>query len=67
MGQLQLTDVQGEIGPLRYYQVDTNGDPLLAFDVSSTGEIMALGDAGGYVHQWADRSHSYFIPSLHFL
>lgn len=31
------------------------GDALTSFDIASTGEGMAFGDAGGYVHQWADR------------
>jgi PAB-dependent poly(A)-specific ribonuclease subunit 2 len=54
-GQFLWTDVQGELGPIHYHQVDTNGDLLLSFDISSTGEVMTFGDGGGYTHQWADR------------
>ena len=29
---------------------------LTSFDICSTGEAMAFGDSGGYVHVWSDRS-----------
>ena len=31
------------------------GDALTVFDIASTGEGMAFGDAGGFIHQWVDR------------
>jgi PAB-dependent poly(A)-specific ribonuclease subunit 2 len=58
-GHFQLCDVQAA-GAMpsagdahRLYRVDTGGDALLSFDLSSTCETLAFGDAGGYVHQWA--------------
>jgi len=35
--------------------MDTRGQPLLSFDIASTGESMTFGDAVGYIHQFADR------------
>lgn len=37
------------------FQMDTRGQPLLSFDIASTGESMTFGDAVGYIHQFADR------------
>lgn len=35
------------------YQVDTEGDALTAAAISSSGECLAFGGSGGYVHLWA--------------
>jgi hypothetical protein len=35
------------------YQVDTEGDALVCAAISSTGECLAFGGSGGYVHLWA--------------
>lgn len=39
-------------------QVDCESDALLAADVSSSGELLAFGDSGGYVHVWGASEHA---------
>ena len=34
-------------------QVDCEGDALLSADISSSGESLAFGDGGGFVHLWS--------------
>eukprot|EP00850_Spirogloea_muscicola_P011319 SM000070S21285 [mRNA] locus=s70:22412:31223:- [translate_table: standard] len=51
-GAVVLTDVQGSGLSFHQYQVDCEGDALLAADISSSGQLVAFGDAGGYVHLW---------------
>ncbi|GBG65163.1 hypothetical protein CBR_g49959 [Chara braunii] len=53
-GAILLTDVQQSSNNMSYqnYQVDCGGDALLACDISSSGELLAFGDAGEYVHLW---------------
>lgn len=36
------------------YQLDTEGDLLTAAAISSSGECLAFGGSGGYVHLWAN-------------
>ncbi|XP_049859077.1 PAN2-PAN3 deadenylation complex catalytic subunit PAN2 [Schistocerca gregaria] len=51
LGQLQLLDtVALDSSGLSLYQVDTAGSMCLAFDVSSSCQCVALGDAGGSIH-----------------
>lgn len=35
------------------YQVNTEGDMLVSAAISSSGECLAFGGTGGYVHLWA--------------
>jgi hypothetical protein len=35
------------------YQVETEGDILVSAAISSSGECLAFGGSGGYVHLWA--------------
>lgn len=46
-------------------QVDCESDALLAADVSSSGELLAFGDSGGYVHVWGASEHA--LVNLHSL
>ena len=44
-------------------QVDCESDALSAADVSSSGELLAFGDSGGYVHVWGASEHA--LVNLH--
>jgi hypothetical protein len=46
-------------------QVDCESDALLAADVSSSGELLAFGDSGGYAHVWGASEHA--LVNLHSL
>lgn len=35
------------------YQIETEGDMLISAAISSSGECLAFGGTGGYVHLWA--------------
>ena len=35
------------------YQIDTEGDALVCAAIAPTGECLAFGGSGGYVHLWA--------------
>jgi hypothetical protein len=35
------------------YQVETEGDLLVSAAISGSGECIAFGGSGGYVHLWA--------------
>jgi hypothetical protein len=52
-GLLQVADVNSGGAAAKSYRVDCEGDQALCFDVSSTGDSLAFGDGGGYVHLWA--------------
>ncbi|KAG0613820.1 hypothetical protein M758_6G131500 [Ceratodon purpureus] len=64
-GAILLTDVQGGGADFQSYQVDCESDALLAADVSSSGELLAFGDSGGYVHVWGASEHA--LVNLHSL
>jgi PAB-dependent poly(A)-specific ribonuclease subunit 2 len=51
-GMFTLIDATG-LGVGEMYGVDTGGDPLVSCDISPTGEVIAFGGAGGYIHLWA--------------
>jgi PAB-dependent poly(A)-specific ribonuclease subunit 2 len=51
-GMFTLTDAGG-LGVGEMYGVDSGGDPLISCDISPSGEIIAFGGAGGYIHLWA--------------
>jgi hypothetical protein len=38
------------------YQIDTQGERVESFDLSSSGENLLFGDSGGYVHLWSTNS-----------
>eukprot|EP00887_Chlorella_sp_A99_P005338 scaffold1.g5338.t1 len=50
-GVFCLADVQGYAGDM--YQVEAEGDALVSCAISPTGECIAFGGSGGYVHLWA--------------
>nr|XP_024386798.1 PAN2-PAN3 deadenylation complex catalytic subunit Pan2-like isoform X3 [Physcomitrium patens] len=64
-GAILLTDVQGVGADVQSYQVDCESDHLLSTDVSSSGELLAFGDSGGYVHVWGASEHD--LVNLHSL
>ncbi|KAL4432378.1 hypothetical protein ABPG77_001677 [Micractinium sp. CCAP 211/92] len=51
-GVFTLADAQG-LSPTAMYQVETEGDMLTSVAISSSGECLAFGGSGGYVHLWA--------------
>ena len=51
-GAFTLADASG-MGGGGLCSVDTGGDALLCCDISPSGECIAFGGAGGYVHLWA--------------
>ncbi|KAL4430743.1 hypothetical protein ABPG75_005999 [Micractinium tetrahymenae] len=51
-GVFTLADAQG-MTAAAMYQVETEGDLLTAAAISSSGECLAFGGSGGYVHLWA--------------
>jgi PAB-dependent poly(A)-specific ribonuclease subunit 2 len=56
-GQFQLCDAQGDLSSLQNYQMDTQGQYLMSFDICSSGEVLALGDTGGCIHLWGDNEN----------
>ncbi|XP_070565894.1 PAN2-PAN3 deadenylation complex catalytic subunit PAN2-like [Ptychodera flava] len=61
-GQFQLLDPCGLVTPgnMLLDQVNILGEIILAFDVSSTCQALAFGEAGGYVHLWTDREDAHY-------
>jgi PAB-dependent poly(A)-specific ribonuclease subunit 2 len=51
-GMFTLIDATG-MGIGDMYGVDTGGDSLVSCDISPSGEIIAFGGSGGYIHLWA--------------
>ena len=50
-----MVDVQASYSPTATYQIESDEDAVTAFDISQSGEVLGFGDAGGFLHQWADR------------
>ncbi|GAX75051.1 hypothetical protein CEUSTIGMA_g2495.t1 [Chlamydomonas eustigma] len=53
-GSFSFADV-GVGSVVQSYQVDTGGDALTCCTMSSTGEMLALGASGGFLHLWTDQ------------
>eukprot|EP00897_Mesotaenium_endlicherianum_P000236 jgi/Mesen1/10212/ME000077S09547 len=51
-GAVMTTDVQAGGVAYQTYQLDCQGDALLTCDMAPSGELVAFGDTGGYVHLW---------------
>ncbi|KAL4859552.1 PAN2-PAN3 deadenylation complex catalytic subunit pan2 [Chlorella vulgaris] len=51
-GAFTMADAQG-MSASGLYQVETEGDILVSAAISSSGECLAFGGSGGYVHLWA--------------
>jgi hypothetical protein len=34
-------------------QIDTHGERIDTFDISSNGEVLVFGDSGGFMHLWS--------------
>lgn len=51
-GMFTLTDAAG-LGGGEIHCVDSGGDALVSCDISPSGECLAFGGAGGYLHLWA--------------
>nr|CAD7460794.1 unnamed protein product [Timema tahoe] len=65
LGQMQLVDTVALSQPnLFLYQANTAGQHTLAFDVSSSGQCMALGDGGGSIHFYASNPHATMFNSF---
>jgi PAB-dependent poly(A)-specific ribonuclease subunit 2 len=58
-GYYQFKDVGGEQNTSIAYQLETRGQAIQGFDISSCGEVLAFSDANGYVHLW-NMSQQYF-------
>ena len=54
-GAFHQCDIGGGALDLIEYQIESDGDFVSSFDVSSSGEVLAFGDSGGFVHRWVDR------------
>ncbi|XP_068181452.1 PAN2-PAN3 deadenylation complex catalytic subunit PAN2 isoform X2 [Antennarius striatus] len=53
-GQYQFCEPTGLANVADIFHVNTVGQLLLSFDVSSSKQAMAFGDSGGCVHLWSD-------------
>ncbi|KAF9583086.1 poly(A)-specific ribonuclease [Lunasporangiospora selenospora] len=54
-GQFQLCDIGNLTTGIQFYQINTN-NYVNCFDISFTGEMVALGDSSNVVHVWADKT-----------
>ncbi|KAG0240611.1 poly(A)-specific ribonuclease [Actinomortierella wolfii] len=54
-GQFQMCDVGNLSHGIQFYQVNTTSY-LTSFDMSYSGEMVAMGDAGNVVHVWGDKA-----------
>ncbi|XP_058028801.1 PAN2-PAN3 deadenylation complex catalytic subunit PAN2 isoform X2 [Ahaetulla prasina] len=53
-GQCQFCEPTGLANPADIFHVNTVGQLIMSFDVSSTKQAMVFGDSEGCVHLWAD-------------
>ncbi|KAG0202360.1 poly(A)-specific ribonuclease [Mortierella sp. GBA30] len=53
-GQFQMCDVGNLTTGIQFYQINTTSY-LNCFDISYSGEMVALGDATNVVHMWGDK------------
>uniref|UniRef100_T1JEQ0 PAN2-PAN3 deadenylation complex catalytic subunit PAN2 n=1 Tax=Strigamia maritima TaxID=126957 RepID=T1JEQ0_STRMM len=65
-GQFQLVETGALTSSSLYmYHLNSQGSPCLTFDVSSTYQAMAFGDAGGYVHLFCSSPDAVFNHFSH--
>lgn len=53
-GQCQFCEPTGLANVAYIFHVNTVGQLLMSFDVSSSKQALAFGDSGGCVHLWSD-------------
>lgn len=53
-GQCQFCEPTGLANVADIFHVNTVGQLLMSFDVSSSKQALAFGDSGGCVHLWSD-------------
>ena len=53
-GQCQFCEPTGLANVADVFHVNTGGQLLMSFDVSSSKQALAFGDSGGGVHLWSD-------------
>lgn len=53
-GQCQFCEPTGLANVADIFHVNTVGQLLMSFDVSSSKQALAFGDSGGVVHLWSD-------------
>lgn len=53
-GQCQFCEPTGLANMADIFHVNTVGQVLMSFDVSSSKQALAFGDSGGCVHLWSD-------------
>ncbi|KAG8129442.1 hypothetical protein E2320_016177 [Naja naja] len=54
LGQCQFCEPTGLANPADIFHVNTVGQLIMSFDVSSSKQAMVFGDSEGCVHLWAD-------------
>eukprot|EP01132_Coremiostelium_polycephalum_P009743 gene9743-11964_t len=57
--QFYLCDTLGDTNSNQFYQIDSLFGYLTSFDISTSGDIMALGDSGGLIHSWAEKEDNH--------
>ncbi|VDI60303.1 PAB-dependent poly(A)-specific ribonuclease subunit 2 [Mytilus galloprovincialis] len=60
-GQFQIIDTNSLAPtPLSMQPVNTHGSFITSFDISETCHVLAFGDSGGYLHEFASGEHPVF-------
>lgn len=59
-GQCQFCEPTGLASPADIFHVNTVGQLVMTFDVSSSKRALVFGDSGGCVHLWADSPEATF-------
>ncbi|XP_072105007.1 PAN2-PAN3 deadenylation complex catalytic subunit PAN2 isoform X3 [Mobula birostris] len=59
-GQCQFCEPTGLASPADIFHVNTVGQLVMSFDVSSSKRALLFGDSGGCVHLWADSPSATF-------
>ncbi|XP_059812328.1 PAN2-PAN3 deadenylation complex catalytic subunit PAN2 isoform X2 [Hypanus sabinus] len=61
-GQCQFCEPTGLASPADIFHINTVGQLVMSFDVSSSKRALIFGDSGGCVHLWADSPSATFNP-----
>eukprot|EP00062_Callorhinchus_milii_P025362 gi/632986264/ref/XP_007910139.1/ PREDICTED: PAB-dependent poly(A)-specific ribonuclease subunit PAN2 isoform X2 [Callorhinchus milii] len=59
-GQCQFCEPTGLASPVDIFHVNTVGQLVMSFDVSSSKQALVFGDSGGCAHLWADSPNATF-------
>ncbi|GCB74928.1 hypothetical protein scyTo_0018919 [Scyliorhinus torazame] len=59
-GQCQFCEPTGLASPADIFHINTVGQLVMTFDVSSSKQALVFGDSGGCVHLWADSPDATF-------